>query len=377
VEPIPQNTPPPNPKTSPVPPWQQGKPQPGNPSEIPWFRGKIGDIQRNGPTFGPRKDEHLPFLVIRTASGDRGNRAINGVFWESPDIFVSPDQEADSAPLMPATLGGLAKATRPNTLYAHVWNVGKRPAYRVRVEFYWFNPTLGVTQADANLIGSAWVDLGNRFDLQSDWKEVRTPYGRWLSKGSHAIVCCPQTWYPVFENNGHECLVVRVFDPILDTVKPNQFSAAKDRHVAQRNISVSQAASPASIDLMLDLGYPDAPSEAEVEVELDAPSSMEWLQLYAGKRVPGFNPPTNKVIAGLMPPTAMNTRPLAIEELPAECRSPLLRLRERFHRGCDPLRISFHATAQELLQHEAQVLRIRQKVGSDIVGGYSVVLLKP
>ena len=373
---VPQETPPPNPKISPAPPWTVGKPKADDPSEIPWFRGKIGDIRRNGPTFGPRKDEYLPFLLMRTASGDRGNREIKGVFWESPDIFIAPNQDADTAPLMPPTTGGLATANRPNTLYAHVWNVGKAPAYRARVEFYWFNPSLGITQGDANLIGAAWVDLGNRFDLQSDWTEVRTSYGRWMSHGSHAIVRCPQTWYPKFENNGHECLVVRVFDPILDTVKPSQFSAAKDRHVAQRNIAVVQAASPASIDLMLDLGYPDAPTEAEVEVELDTPSSMEWLQLYAGTRNPGYVLPAGPVIAGLLPPTAMNTRAIAVEELPAECRPPLLKPKERFHRGCDPLRIEFHASAQELKQHEAQVMRIRQKVGPDVVGGYSVILIK-
>src|SRR5262249_13092171 len=133
--------------TSAVSPWRQGRPPAGDPNEIPWFQGKLNDIIRNGPTFGPRKDEFLPFLVVRTASGDRGKRPYNGTFWESPDIFVVPDQQASTALLMPPTFGAIAKANTANTLYAHVWNLGKAPAYRVRVEFYWADPSLGISRA--------------------------------------------------------------------------------------------------------------------------------------------------------------------------------------------------------------------------------------
>ena len=61
-------------------------------------------------------------------------------------------------------------------------------------------------------------------------------------------------------NNGHECLVVRAFEPLLDAVSPDQFSPGADRHVGQRNIAVVQAASPASIDLVLDLGWQPKPA---------------------------------------------------------------------------------------------------------------------
>jgi hypothetical protein len=374
---IPQE-PPSRPNTSNVPPWTEGKPPAGDPNQIPWFRGKIKDILRNGPTFGPRKDEYLPFLLIRASSGDRGGRPTpGGVFWESPDIYVSPNQEANSAPLNPPTLGGVAQANVPNTLYAHVWNLGKAPAYRVRVEFYWFNPSLGISRADANLVGAAWVDLANRFTLFPKWVEVKESYGQWLSQGCHAIVRCPESWVPTFENNGHECLVVRVFEPLLDSLNPNQFSAGMDRHVGQRNIAVIQAASPASVDLGLNLGYPDAPADAEVDVTMDAPANMEWLQLYAGNRNPGFVVSAAPVSAGFFPPSAEGTRVPSLSHLPSDLRSPLLKPRERFHRGCCPLKISFHASAPNLKPREAQVLRIRQRVGGEIVGGYSVVLIKP
>src|SRR5207249_200514 len=132
-----------------------------------------------------------------------------------------------SAPLFPASLGGVAQAGAPNTLYAHVWNFGKAPAYRVRVEFYWFNPSLGISRADANLIGAAWMDLSNRFTLQPTWSTVTKSYGEWVTQGCHAIVRCPVSWIPTFENNGHECLVVRTFEPMMDALAADEFSASK------------------------------------------------------------------------------------------------------------------------------------------------------
>jgi hypothetical protein len=372
---LPQD-PPPKPNTSSTPPWTVGKPPAGDPNQIPWFRGQINGIIRNGPTFGPRKDEYLPYLLIRASSGDRGGRPVpGGVFWESPDIYVTPNQEASSAPLNPPSLGAVARANAPNTLYAHVWNLGKAPAYRVRVEFYWFNPSLGISRADANLIGATWVDLANRFTLYSNWVEVKEPYSQWLSQGCHAIVRCPETWVPVFENNGHECLVVRVFEPLLDSLNPNQFSAGTERHVGQRNIAVVEAASPASIDLGLGLGYPDTPSDAEIDVTIDSPEKMEWLQLYAGVRNPGFSPPNTPASAGFLPPTAEGTRVPTLSHLPADVFS-VLRTRERFYRGCCPYKVTFHATAPNLKAKEAQVLRIRQKAKGEVVGGYSVLLIK-
>jgi hypothetical protein len=372
---IPQDTPPYQPGRTATPPWKDGKPKPGDGGEIPWFRGKVRDILRNGPKFGPRKDEFLPYVMVRTASGDTGNRPFSGVFWESPDIYVAPNVDAGVAPLAPPTTAGVARANAPNTLYAHVWNLGNAPAYRVRVEFYWFNPSLGISRSDANLIGAAYVDLGDRANLFPSWRTVRQSYGTYLSRGSHAIVRCPTTWVPTFENNGHECLVVRAFEPMLDTVSPNQFSASSDRHVAQRNIAVVLSSSPASIDMALDLGYAASTGEANVEVSVEGPTSMEWLKLYTGKRDPGLVPATAPVVTGLMPPTPVGTRVAPVSSLPFDNRASLLRTVEKFPRGCEPLRVPLHASVADLKKNQAQVVRVRQTMNGDVIGGYSVVLL--
>ncbi|HEX9312898.1 MAG TPA: hypothetical protein VGA30_08770, partial [Actinomycetota bacterium] len=330
--------------TGPIPPWGQGKPPFGDPGQIPWFRGQIRDINRKGPHFGPRKDEYLPYLLIRAASGDRGARPFTGVFWESPDMFVAAGQDAPVAPLFPPTGAGVADAGAPNTLYAHVWNLGKSPAYRVRVEFYWFNPTLGISRADANLIGAAWIDLANRFTVYPEWQEQTGPDGNaYVTRGCHAIVRCPQTWVPVFENGGHECLVVRAFEPMMDSIPLDQFSAPADRHIGQRNIAVVQSSSPAEVDLPIDLGQPDFPADAEVDLQLDPPKAMEWLKVFTGRADPGLVTPTQPVVAGFLPPTLPNTRRLTLHDISSDALGTLLRSKERFERGCCPLRVHFHA----------------------------------
>lgn len=372
---IPQDSPPFTTPTTPDLPGSRARPKPGDPAEIPWFQGQIKQVRRKSPSFGPRKNEFLPYLLVRTAAGDRGARPFNGVFWESPDIFVVPDQEAGSAPLNPPTTAGIAKANAPNTLYAHIWNLGKAPAYRVRVEFWWFNPSLGISRASGHLIGATWVDLANRFTHYDNWMQVNQPAGNYISRGNHAIVRCPETWRPTFENGGHECLVVRAFEPILDPVAQSQFSPVADRHIAQRNIAVVQAASPASIDLILDLGYIKSTGNTEIDVVVEPPTAMEWLKLLVGRPDPGFQAPAEQVIAGLMTPIPHGINVPSLQEIPCDCRNHLLKQRERFYRGCDPLNIPFHAAAQDLKPHEAQIVRIRQRIDDDVVGGYSVLLV--
>ncbi len=372
---LPQETPPPPPRTSPSPVWHNpNRPATGTPAEINWFRRQIGNIRRSGPTFGPRKDEYLPYLVIRASSNDRGNRPLSGVFWESPDIFVTPNVDASVAPLSPPTFGGVAVANAPNTLHAHVWNLGNSPAYRVRVEFYWFNPSLGISRADANLIGAAYIDLGNRYTHYPEWRKVdsSSPY---ITRGAHAIVRCPVTWFPTYENNGHECLVVRAFEPIKDGLNVDVFSPAANRHVGQRNIAVALSQSPAVVNLPLNLGYPTAPGKVTVDVEIVSPSSMEFLKLYVG---PGGTPiatATEPLAAGLFPPSLRDVPILALDRIAFDCRPPLLRSSETFDLGCEPAKVGFHASVETLKPGEGYVVRIRQRIDDQIVGGYSVVLL--
>lgn len=373
---VPQDEPPPKVKSTPTRPGQDPQRPPRNtPADQRWFQDQVRGTLTDGPRFGPRKDEYLPFLVVRSAAGDAGARPFAGVFWESPDIFVLPGVDASAAPLVPPTFGGIAKAGVPNTLYAHLWNLGKAPAFRVRVEFYWFNPSLGISQADANFIGATSVDLGNRFTRSASWTEARSAGVPYVTMGSHAIVRCPTSWVPEFVNNGHECLVVRVSEPMLDAVSPDQFSATSDRHVAQRNIAVVTSSSPANVDLTLDLGFMPQTGLAEIEVvEADA-NGVEWLKLYKNSRIAHFTALTHNAVWGMLPPQPTGSRQLPISQLQLEQRAPLLRPSQTVQRGCDPLCVQFHAGIADMKPSEAQVLRVVQRMNGTAVGGYTVVLI--
>jgi hypothetical protein len=204
------------------------------PEATPAGTWKILEILRefcsgpSGPGGGEqpqRKDLYLPYLLFRAHPGDRGDRPLppGTPLRESPDIFVAPSVRAQDAPSLPPTPGGAAEAGVPNTVYAHVWNLGKAPAFDVRVEFYWFSPALVTETAGANLIGRAGINLGS-----------------YRSSQSHSVVKCPVDWVPGYGNGGHGCLVVRAYTLISDRLGPNEWNARLNRHVAQRNITVTE-----------------------------------------------------------------------------------------------------------------------------------------
>jgi hypothetical protein len=170
-----------------------------------------------------RANSFLPYLLVRSVIGDRGDRPINVPFWESPDIWTAPG-DPSSSPAVPPDHGGTLVAGEANTVYAHVWNLGFAPLAGIVVEFYWFNPSLAIDGTHANLIGTARCELAGRG-----------------MPGSHALVKCPQAWVPVMENGGHECLVVRVYG-IGDPLGANEWQPWLNRHVGQRNVSVVTSA---------------------------------------------------------------------------------------------------------------------------------------
>jgi hypothetical protein len=377
---LPPHDPPPEVSTGPgIPkPGTGGRPGKGEPGERPWFHGQIRDLASGGATFGPRKDEYLPYLMMRSNPGDRGGRPVSGVFWESPDIFVRSGVRAEDAPLMPPSTGGVATVGSPTTLWAHVWNLGRAPVWGAYVEFSWFNPTLGFSYSAANRLGAAMVDLGDRFTNFGEWREATGPAGdQYLTRGCHAMVRCPVTWVPSFENGGHECLVVRVFEPFLDAIDLADYDARRNRKIGQRNIAVVEAQSPAEIDMVVDVPAGSVPGAVEVDVSIDQPASMPWLQLYVGAGQAMPTTASTPVLAGVMPPSLAGARTIDLSSLSPDERKPFLSRRERFRLGCDPASIGVHAATDGLQAGQAQVVRVRQRRDNEVVGGYTIVLTKP
>lgn len=150
-----------------------------------------------------------PWLLIRYAQSDAGQRPIpaSDTYYESPDIWV---QSSDPS--------GNAVPGEPNFVYAAILNLGKAPAFPTRVDFYWGNPAIGLGPAQMNLIGREWI-LVQAHGIQ--------------------IVRCSTPWIPIYENGGHECLIVNCTSPALDPIA-TPFQTILDRHVGQRNITVLQ-----------------------------------------------------------------------------------------------------------------------------------------
>jgi hypothetical protein len=156
-----------------------------------------------------RKPRFKVELLCRTFVGDNGVRPLaNIVFWESPDIVIEgPSGDPD-----------VATPGQVNTVKVHVWNLGLADCWAAHVDLYWCNPSVGVNPAVASPIGSRVIPL---------------------AAGQHAIVSFD--WTPVVVNQGHECLVAQVYDPISDPVVA-PFNPVQDRHIGQRNVSVVELA---------------------------------------------------------------------------------------------------------------------------------------
>lgn len=197
-------------------------------------QARLKDSTTGTHSRGDQKTTFMPYVMIRSCAGDKGARPLptGTPFWESPDIWTATGSPSVT-PDIPDNQGGTVIVGQQNTVYAHVWNLGRAPIAGARVEWYWFNPTLGIDGAHANLIGVAGVEL--------------SPRG---FPGCHKLVKCPQPWIPVLENGGHECIVVRV-SALGDTLNAShEWDASADRHVAQKNLSVVAAGS--NVDKLID-----------------------------------------------------------------------------------------------------------------------------
>jgi hypothetical protein len=102
-----------------------------------------------------------------------------------------------------------------------VWNLGRLPAYGVRLRVYWANPSFSFNDPSGpgspHYISGTYINLSSRY--QPD---------------SHIVVRLPALWVPVVENQGHECLLAKV-DCFADRTGPG-FDAGIDRHVGQKNL---------------------------------------------------------------------------------------------------------------------------------------------
>lgn len=207
--------------------------------QVETIQARLREITDHGPAFGPRKDSFLPFLVIRSAAGDTGRRPVPDYGLASPDILVAAGLEPRNAPLEPPFVTPALIPGSANTLYAHIWNLGLAPAFDVRVEFHWSLPGLPPPADGRQLVGVAWIDLGNRATRWVTWRRTGGEGSEYLTRGAHAVVRCPAPWRPKPGVGERLSVVVRAFDPLLDPAARNHFEPADDRHVARRDVRIA------------------------------------------------------------------------------------------------------------------------------------------
>ena len=163
-----------------------------------------------------------PWLLTRYSLSDLGLRPIpqGDAHWKSPDIWLECSD----------ILGNPAVGEE-NFVHVRIFNLGALDAAPVKVDFYWADPSLGIGPANANLIGTEWVEV----------KSLRS-----------VDVRCSSPWIPTYVNDGHECLIVNCTNHILDPIiRP--FQPRLDRHAAQRNVHVAQAPAGENVAFTIDL----------------------------------------------------------------------------------------------------------------------------
>jgi hypothetical protein len=180
----------------------------------------------------------------------------------------------------------------------------------------------------------------------------------------------------VFENNGHECLVVRAFSYLSDPMPDDQFDATASRHVAQRNIAVLRGSAAQDGTLTLNVAPGHSAHAAEIQTVEIPPDQLPWTQLIAMTRTPGLVPPTTTPIVGVTPPqVATTTGGLNLNGLDNNAIQNVIAKQQQFSRSADPLQITL-VTRAALQTGQAHVVRVQQvHDGTTLVGGFTTVLL--
>ena len=320
-------------------------------------KGNGDGTSGSGPGGGPG---YTPWLLVRYQVGDMGARPLPSgtVFWESPDIWTQ-----GSMGMNHPVVG------EPTQVYGQVTNFGAQGTSTAMITYWWANPSMAITTATANAIGTA--------SMLSIPSMNMLPF------------LCPQTWTPVEENGGHECLLIEafvpVFDPLIDPMQP-----VYDRHVGQKNEYLVQLMRGQSMHFQLD-SFNFSREEQEIAVEAVRGEVSHNLigRLEAARGYRGASPayvaghheviPTLDVAAKAarhVTHAAGHADRLLSQTAPGahHLGKPLASVTRRFapgsiHKVEIAATLPAHARPGELYS-----LRIFQRIGDTITGGYTIYM---
>ncbi len=329
--------------------------------------GGDGKGDKGGPSpFGPigvsgnPKQTYSPWLVVRYAPGDIGDRPLapGTVFWESPDVWVVSSLGINQ-PVPGET----------NQVYARVTNYGLQQANGVVVKFWWVNPSLAISEASANLIGIAFVNIAS----------LRT-----------VVVPCPAPWIPIEENGGHECLLAEAYVPGADPLTTPMDPVA-DRHVGQKNEQLVTAGAGQAFRFGLTVANL-SPLAQTATVEVHPVVADALPGLIAGRFAESheLRPPT---WAGLsvaldeprgerlfLPPSRLFARRLLDAQLPGATGGGLCQQPQVAHTIGLAAWESMTVELRGLVPATARagdtfMLRVIERLGTLVIGGYTVAVV--
>jgi len=326
--------------------------------------GKGSDPNR--PIPDPRPPEknggphYTPWLIVRAQAGDTGGRPLapGTVFWESPDVW---------------TLGSLGinqpVAGEPTQVFARVTNLGLADANGVTIQYWWANPSIAITPASVHPIGlltGITIPAQNSMVFQS-----------------------PTDWTPIQVNNGHECLIVQAFIPVIDPLT-DPMHPTGDRHVGQKNEQLVMLAQSQRFEFKLEARNFTA-QEQQVAVEVrQGLIPRNFAGRFGGARHlparlldPAISIPV-EIAIGAQPAgtTATTTEGTAYKAPDAaavapgiDCRGPAQARQTQLFRPAEvrPVVIA-GALPPNASPGEVYVIRISQSVGQVLAGGYTLYL---
>ncbi len=319
----------------------------------PGTTGTKGDPNRPLPNPRPTDNgtgdgkgpHYTPWLVVRYVSGDDGSRPLSPgtVFWESPDVWTMGSMGINQPVAGEAT-----------QVFARVTNLGLADAIGATIQWVWANPTIAINPANVHPIG---ILTGQNIPAQNS-----------------LIFQSPTDWVPVVENNGHECLIAQAFVPVFDPLT-NPDQPVNDRHVGQKNEQLITLAQGESFHFTVEAHNFTRVAE-QVVVEVRRGVIPLNLQTRFGR--PGLLPTQLLDPAVLLPfslsaGTAAPIKPSAERLAAANCLGPALATTTQQLKPGEVHRVALAGQLPPTaLPGEVHVIRISQRVGQVVVGGYTL-----
>lgn len=193
------------------------------------------------------------FLVMKNREDDIGQRPLENPSYGPPGIWVEEYTPDDSE----GNRIGSPQAESQYQIAAEVHNLGLAASYCTFVEFYWIDPSTSRSS-------------GERINPVGSTKLVT------INSGSSTIVRS-DLWIPEYVNDGHECLKIRAYDPLMDPMDLNSYNQTEDRHVGHKNLNISIAEPKTNTFLSLKV-WSSLPDEQHEEFDMSA-SLMSKFEL--------------------------------------------------------------------------------------------------